>query len=328
MGCLGYIIDELTKEDYEKEQIRTELRKIARAFSYCLKEPIFFDVYMSYLRNDESIELRKIFDENNILAPLLKAKINELCEKREKSKPIIVARGNCCKNPCYAYMKKLTENCPECEGKVKCDFENGYTVTNNWDSFYGRFEEIKHYDDNVCDKFKFNENLDKIDYDLEEFLKYFNKVDPNEKFPYHIKEKNNEYVKELERNYIIVDGERFDIPYGLSLEAFFRINDSYFFYEDRYDVSFYYESRVKELGQSLGYYGYKWRHMVFLYKCNLCGLKYHILRTSPFAFRDKSKDNIITVERKLKQENQENQENQGNQGNQIKKKFIIINERY
>ena len=30
--------------------------------------------------------------------------------------------------------------------------------------------------------------------------------------------------------------------------------------------------------------------LVCLYKCNKCGLKYHIMQTSPFMFRDKSKD--------------------------------------
>ena len=45
-----------------------------------------------------------------------------------------------------------------------------------------------------------------------------------------------------------------------------------------------------EIGQSLGYYGYAWKHMVLIYTCNLCGYKYHIIKTSPFAFRDKSKD--------------------------------------
>ena len=48
-----------------------------------------------------------------------------------------------------------------------------------------------------------------------------------------------------------------------------------------------------ELGQSLGYYGYAWKHMVYIFECLKCNYKYHILRTSPFKFRDKSLDKYI-----------------------------------
>ena len=30
--------------------------------------------------------------------------------------------------------------------------------------------------------------------------------------------------------------------------------------------------------------------LVCLYKCSKCGHKYHIMQTSPFMYRDKSKD--------------------------------------
>lgn len=178
------------------------------------------------------------------------------------------------------------------------------SIKNEYNSYDRCYKEVKYYDDNVYDKFNFNENVDKIDYDSQEFLKYFNKVDPNEKFLYDFQN-----PREMERKYMIVDGERFDFPYGLDLEGFFRINDSYFFYKNRYDTSFYYEGNRKELGQSLGYYGYEWKHMAFIFTCNLCKLKYHILRNSPFSFRDKSKDNVITVKRAIKQENPESSEN-------------------
>ena len=170
------------------------------------------------------------------------------------------------------------------------DFENGCIYQN---------KNVKFYDDNVCDKFIFNENIDKIDYDLEEFFKYFTKVDPSEKFPYHIhfysKGEKIEYTKELERRYMIVDRIRYNAPYGISLADYFRTNDSFFFGRTRQIVSFFYEGNLKELGQSVGYYENNFKkHFVFIYTCKLCGLKYHILRTSPFAFRDKSKDNTIT----------------------------------
>ena len=59
-----------------------------------------------------------------------------------------------------------------------------------------------------------------------------------------------------------------------------------------HSISFFHEQQMsrKELGQSLGYYGYTWLHYVLIFTCNLCGYKYHIIKISPFAFRDKSKD--------------------------------------
>ena len=298
MGCLGYPCPSI-----EEENDSSYACDVLYKFCYCENNDI--KKIFLYQRYDIT---KKIIEENNKLAPFLKAKIDELCERREKSKPVVIARGNCCKNPCYAYKRELLESCPECGGKVSGDFENGYTVRNVYSRFDHCYEDVKYYDDNVCDKFIFNENIDKIDYDLQEFIKYFTKVDPNEKFLYDFNsKKKNVSSIEVERKYMIVDGERFDLPFGIDLETFFRINDSYFFYNDRNDITFYYEGNRKELGQSLGYYGYQWKHMVFIYKCHLCDLEYHILRTSPFAFRDKSKDNVITVERPIKQENTENQ---------------------
>ncbi len=56
-----------------------------------------------FIRNeDEDYKMKKrIAHENLELGPLLKAKIDELIEKRNKSKPEEIARGNCCRNPCY-----------------------------------------------------------------------------------------------------------------------------------------------------------------------------------------------------------------------------------
>ena len=45
-----------------------------------------------------------------------------------------------------------------------------------------------------------------------------------------------------------------------------------------------------ELGKPIGNYGYAWRHEVYIFTCNSCGYKYHIAKSSPFAFRNKSLD--------------------------------------
>ena len=290
MGCLGYNQEELL----DRKNL-SQLGKILNHSDDQIMKHLTISLWSLKPRFDE---LRKINEENLKFRPFLDAKIKELCEKRENSKPVVIARGNCCKNPCYAYMKKITESCPECQGKVEVGVENGIRLEDQWDNVSREIKKIEVYNDNVCDKFTFNENIDKIDYDLEEFFKYFTKVDPSEKFPYYInfnfRGQKTEYSKELERRYMIVDGKRFNAPYGISLADYFRINDSFFFFKTNQDVSFFYEGNIKELGQSVGYYGLEFKHFVFIYTCNLCGLKYHILRTSPFAFRDKSKDNTIT----------------------------------
>ena len=290
MGCLGYNQEELL----DRKNL-SPLGKILNLSDDQIMKHLTISLWSLKPRFDE---LRKINEENLKFRPFLDAKIKELCEKRENSKPVVIARGNCCKNPCYAYMKKITESCPECQGKVEVGVENGIRLEDQWDNVSREIKKIKVYNDNVCDKFTFNENIDKIDYDLEEFFKYFTNVDPSEKFPYYInfnfRGQKTEYSKELERRYMIVDGKRFNAPYGISLADYFRINDSFFFFKTNQDVSFFYEGNIKELGQSVGYYGLEFKHFVFIYTCNLCGLKYHILRTSPFAFRDKSKDNTIT----------------------------------
>jgi len=294
MGCLG-IYDEETKKELR------ELYKIAKIFNQS-NDRTMKDVSFSIMYSKLFDNIRNIYQENLKLAPLLKFKIQELCERREKSKPVVIARGNCCQNPCYAYMKKIMKNCPECEGEVEVDCENGEIEEKQWDYSTRTFKEVKYYDNNVCNTFNFNENIDKIDYDLEEFFKYFTKVDSSEKFHYQIRyqpplrgQPKTEYTKELERKYMIVDGKRFDAPYGISLYDYFRINDSLFFSKNNnQDLSFFYEGSLKELGKSVGYYGPAFRYIVFIYKCKSCGLKYHILKTSPFAFRDKSKDNEIT----------------------------------
>ena len=290
MGCLGYNQEELL----DRKNL-SPLGKILNLSDDQIMKHLTISLWSLKPRFDE---LRKINEENLKFRPFLDPKIKELCEKRENSKPVVIARGNCCKNPCYAYMKKITESCPECQGKVEVGVENRIRLEDQWDNVSREIKKIKVYNDNVCDKFTFNENIDKIDYDLEEFFKYFTNVDPSEKFPYYInfnfRGQKTEYSKELERRYMIVDGKRFNAPYGISLADYFRINDSFFFFKTNQDVSFFYEGNIKELGQSVGYYGLEFKHFVFIYTCNLCGLKYHILRTSPFAFRDKSKDNTIT----------------------------------
>jgi len=263
-----------------------------------------FYTILPYQKSQDYKYMKKLYHENLKLASLLKAKIDELIEKRNKSKPVEIARGNCCRNPCYEYNPSMITECPKCGGKIEESRENGYTVERRYDRWDGCYKDVNIYDDNVCDKFKFNDNISKEDYDIKEFFNYFRKREQLE---------GEEF-----REYMIIDGERFDAPTSLSLELFFRINEETWFPQDNIpehdwtNTSFFIEGQRQELGQALGWYGYQWKHFVLIYKCNLCGLKYHIMRTSPFRFRDKTKDNKITVIKKVAQENQDNQENQVN----------------
>ena len=254
--------------------------------------------FVPYKKSKDDKYMKRLYRENKELASLLKAKIDELIEKRNKSKPVEIARGNCCRNPCYEYHPSLITECPKCGGKIEESYENGYTIERRYDRWDGCYKDVKLYDDNVCDKFTFNDKISKEDYDLKEFFNYFRKTEKLEGEDF--------------REYMIIDGERFDALTSYSLETFFKLNENKWFPQDKIpehdwtNTSFYIEGRNPELGQALGYYGYKWKHFVFIYKCCLCGLKYHILRTSPFRFRDKTKDNKITVIKQVTQEDQIN----------------------
>ena len=57
------------------------------------------------------------------------------------------------------------------------------------------------------------------------------------------------------------------------------------------------------LGQCTCSLGYALRRTVYLYCCNLCKHKYHIIYTSPFMYRDKSKDVLPEVNKMILAEN-------------------------
>ena len=90
-------------------------------------------------------------------------------------------------------------------------------------------------------------------------------------------------------HYMVIDGERFDFPYGLHMKEFFKMNNATFFPFNEQRILFYktiddvrragyqsigevfwiyYEGTREDLGQSLGEYGYAWIHKVFYFQCN------------------------------------------------------------
>lgn len=275
------------------------------------KDELLGKLYFQKIAKNGTEELLKIIEENKKLAPLLKPKIDQLMKKMNFSEPQVIATGNVCKNPCYEYNSRIVNMCPKCGGFVKDEPENGYTIETEYNRNSGRYEEYKAYNDVVCNKFTYNDKIDKCDYDIDELCKYFEKVDKTKKFIYKIYEEDKngqETLKDYEvyQKYMIIDGERFNFPYGINLRCFLRLNDELYFTRDHmsnddfddhigtYNTYFFHKDNADyiDLGQALGYYGYKFKHFVCIFTCLKCSFKYHIIRTSPFRFRDKSKDNV------------------------------------
>ena len=317
-GCLEVLGDDC-KNCCRCDPPRSEEELKALEIGDCLQfgqEKYYEKLYLFKKLNLEL--LKKIYQENERLKVIMKKKISSLFSDGSLKNPkVIIGTGNSCNNDCYLYNLNLQKKCPKCDGKVEEDFENDYTIEHEWDEKRGVYEETKKYNEKkICTDFRWNNNIDKCDVTLKGMFDFFDKKDPEKITHYSIvvedettKEKKTEEY-DVENHYMMLDGERFDFPLGLTMWQFFYHNNKFFFPEETstrvkgengvfvydwngeycYRTTFWYEGLKVELGQSLGYYGYAWRHMVYIYTCNSCGYKYHIIKTSPFAFRDKSKD--------------------------------------
>ena len=105
--------------------------------------------------------------------------------------------------------------------------ENGYE--NQYLIDLGVINTAKKYtNEKICTRFKFNENIDKCDVDTDEFLKFFEKIDEQKKVHWSCDvgkpDKTNTisfYVpeeKDMPIHYMMLDGERFDFPYGIHMK--------------------------------------------------------------------------------------------------------------
>ena len=314
MGCSDCFADTLINQDQKAKDVRLVFHKskddMLNKFSYCCSN-----------KNYEI--LKKIYEENDIVSERLNQKIQEYVKIREESKPVEIATGKC-GNPCYAYQRKILFDCPKCDGIVNRDIENDYENEVIHNTYSGKTQLQKKYlEKNICYRFNFNEKIDKIDVSVDDFIKYFEKVDENKTVHWSCDTKNsyNYYdrtvipvEKDMPIHYMLLDGERFDFPYGISMrdflilnhEKFFRpeaVNPSaYYFFNDQYFRSkkipvdgeycnMLYRSEKNQWGQSCGSYNNETLvHIVYIYECDDCHLKYHVIKTSPFHFRDKSKD--------------------------------------
>ena len=329
MGCISYgchLYEETKKtgkgclevmEDDYKNCCCPKTYKPKDLEAYEVVECLIFSPETYYIKLNKNSELnvellKTINEENKKLRDAMKNKLDALVSQSGYLNPkVIIGTGNSCNCPWYLYNLNLRKVCPKCEGKVEEDFENGYTILQKWDEGLKGYKEVKKYNETkICTGFRWNDKIDECDVKLTALWKYYDKTDPEKKVHYTIhvedpttKEKKTEEY-DVPCHYMMVDGERFDFPYGLTMAQFFYLNSKYFFpkpqvnlvyvenggllYEHK--ICFWYEEMKEELGQSLGYYGYEWIHMVYIYTCNSWGHKYHIAKVSPFAFRDKSKD--------------------------------------
>ena len=278
MGCLSSFGMPNTQAiiRYNKESMA-----IARS-----KDELLMKLYEQKIYQNGTEELLKIIEENKKLYPLLKSKIEQLMEKMNSAKPEIIATGNVCKIPCYEYNTSIVHFCPKCGEKVSDDVENGIITKQEYNAAKGIYEDVEYYDDVVCDKFTFNNKIDKIDYDIDELCKYFEKVDKSKTFIYKLYETDKNGQKTLKdyeayQKYMIIDGQRFDFPYGVNLRCFLELNDRHIFTREHldnngrynhigtYNTYFFHKDNASyiDLGQALGYYGYKFKHFVLIFKC-------------------------------------------------------------
>ena len=181
--------------------------------------------------------LKHIKEEASLLTERLKPKIYELIKKREKAEPLQIGTGKC-GNPCYAFQFKLLFYCPKCNERVTRELENGYE--NQYLIDLGVINTSKKYtNEKICTRFKFNENVDKCDVDTDEFLKKFEKIDAQKIVHWSCDvgkvDKTNtisSYVpeeKDMPIHYMMLDGERFDFPYGIHLKEYFMLTRDLFF---------------------------------------------------------------------------------------------------
>ena len=210
----------------------------------------------------------------NQIVEKLRPKINEYILKRDSQTPRVIAKGNYCNNPCYEFNLNLFKTCPKCKGAVVEDYENEYTIKNVLNN--NQLFEKKYYKkDTCCTDFVFDEKLiSKEDCYGGVLISFFER---------------QEEVDGKKNYYMMLDGEKYDFG-DISLVTFFAGQGKALFPEKNgvEEVLIIYK-----VGDPVTYSNLQNGRrvpLVCLYRCGKCGLKYHIMQTSPFMFRDKSKD--------------------------------------
>lgn len=239
----------------------------------------------------------QILQENDRLVPLLKAKLDEL-RMREYSQIIMIGKAICGK-PCYAYNRTLFTRCPECNGAVKDKPENGTYEKQVYDEDKGAYKwETFYNEDNICLNYTFNDKVDKWDYDLDSLEEFFDKEDKEKTVHWSYIDGNETKEKDMPIHYMMLEGERFEFPFGLHMKEFLIMNDGLLFplqgngwKSNGFSFSIIDQDTLHyKIGAAIGYYGVACLRFIMLFECTSCRLQYHIIRTTPFMARDKSKD--------------------------------------
>ena len=207
--------------------------------------------------------------------PKLTAKLNELIARRDSQTPRVIAKGNYCSNPCYEFNLNLVNECPKCKGKVIMEYENEYTIKKDYNR-EGREIEKKIYNKNACDKFEFDQSLiSPEDYKFGVLCAYF-----------ELDEKEGETTK----HYMMLDGERIDLGTNGVMNVLYKYQKQLLPEKNGVELLLSFAQLGKPTILLYNQGGFERMPLVCLYTCAKCGHKYHIMQTSPFMYRDKSKD--------------------------------------
>ena len=200
----------------------------------------------------------------------LSTKLAELIAKRDAQTPREVAKGNYCSNPCYEFNLNLIEECPKCKGAVVMEYENEFTEKEDYTRDGKRIIK-KIYNKNCCSNFDFNDVVSIEDRSFGHLCAYFDLVENG-------------------NHYMMLDGERIDLGSNNVMNFLFANNSKLLPEKNGVELllSFTQLGNPTILLYNQG--GFERMPLNCLYRCNNCGHKYHIMQTSPFMYRDKSKD--------------------------------------
>lgn len=212
----------------------------------------------------------------NQIVEKLRPKINEYIQKRDSQTPRVIAQGNYCNNPCYEFNLNLFKTCPKCKGAVVEDYENEYTIINTMDDYNRIYEKKIYKKDTCCTNFVFDEKLiSKEDCHSGVLIQFFER---------------QEEVDGKKNYYMMLDGEKYDFG-NLSFLNVFAGQQGKALFPEKNGVEEV--LLIYRVGKPVTYSNLQNGQrvpLVCLYRCGKCGFKYHIMQTSPFMFRDKSKD--------------------------------------
>ena len=200
----------------------------------------------------------------------LATKLAELIANRDAQTPREISKGNYCSNPCYEFNLNLLEECPKCKGEVIMEYENEFTKRTERDS-EGKLYEKKIYNKNRWDKFEFNDVVSIEDRSFGNLCAYFD-------------------LEENGNHYMMLDGERIDLGKNGVMNFLFANQKKLLPEKNGVELLLSFSQLGKPTILLYNQGGFERMPLNCLYRCAKCEHKYHIMQTSPFMYRDKSKD--------------------------------------